>query len=71
MEVLCGDIVVIRDTRRGGLYEMVGTVEYASTIVSADAHTWRVVRGDNMIGYNGAATVETCHMGVSVIAKLA
>jgi hypothetical protein len=36
MEVLRGDIVVIRGTRRGGLYEMVGMVESASTVVSAD-----------------------------------
>jgi hypothetical protein len=70
MEVLRGDIVVIRDTRRGGLYEMVGTVESAFTIVSADTPTWRVVGGDDMIGYNGAATVETYHVGVGVIAKL-
>jgi hypothetical protein len=36
MEVLCGDMVVIRGTRHGNLYEMVGTVESASTVVSAD-----------------------------------
>jgi hypothetical protein len=27
MEVLRGDMVIIRGTRRGGLYEMVGTLE--------------------------------------------
>jgi hypothetical protein len=43
MEVLRGDLVVIRGTRRGGLYEMVDIVESASTVVSADTPTWRVV----------------------------
>jgi hypothetical protein len=45
MEVLRGDMVVIRGTRRGGLYEMIDTVESASTIISADTPTWRVVGG--------------------------
>jgi acyl CoA:acetate/3-ketoacid CoA transferase beta subunit len=49
---------------------MVGTVESASTVVSAGTHTWRVVGGDDMTGCGGAATVETCHMAVSVIAQL-
>jgi hypothetical protein len=29
MEVLRGDMVIIRGTRRGGLFEMIGTVEHA------------------------------------------
>jgi hypothetical protein len=62
--------VVIRGTRRGGLYEMVGTVESASTVVSAGTPTWRVVGDDGMTGCSGAATVETCHMTMSVIAQL-
>jgi hypothetical protein len=70
MEVLCGDMVIIRSTRRDGLYEMVGTVKSASTIVSVGTPTWRVVGGDDMIGCNGAATVETCHMMVGIIAQL-
>jgi hypothetical protein len=36
MEVLHGDMIVIRETRCGGLYEMVGTVESASTVISAN-----------------------------------
>jgi hypothetical protein len=68
MEVLCGDMVVIRGTRHGGLYEIVDTMESASTIVSASTPTWRVVEGDDMTDYGGAATVETCHMVVNVIA---
>jgi hypothetical protein len=35
MEVLHGDMIVIRETRCGGLHEMVGTVESASTVISA------------------------------------
>jgi hypothetical protein len=57
-------------TRRSGLYEMVGTVESASTVVPAGTHTWRVIRGDDMTGCGGAATIEICHMTVSVIAQL-
>jgi hypothetical protein len=53
---------ILQNTRRDGLYEIVGTVESASTIVPADTLTWRVVGGDDMIGYGEAATVETCHM---------
>jgi hypothetical protein len=49
---------------------MVGTVESASTVVPADTPTWRVVGGDNMTGYGGAAMVETCYMAMSVIAQL-
>jgi hypothetical protein len=49
---------------------MVDTVESTSTVVSAGTPTWRVVGGDDMTGYNGATTVETCHMEVSVIAQL-
>jgi hypothetical protein len=62
--------VVIRGTRHGSLYEMVGTIESALTVVSAGTPTWRVVGGDGMTGCSGAATVETCHMTVSVIAQL-
>jgi hypothetical protein len=39
MDVLRGDMAVIRGTRRGGLYEMVGTVEFASTVVLAGTST--------------------------------
>jgi hypothetical protein len=70
MEVLSGDLVVIRGIRRGDLYEMVDTVESASTVVSADTPTWRVIGCDDITGYSGAAMVETCHMAVSVIAQL-
>jgi hypothetical protein len=70
MEVLRGDLVVIQGTRRSGFYEMVGTVKYTFTIVSADTPTWRVVGGDDMTGCSGVVTVETCHMAVSVIAQL-
>jgi hypothetical protein len=52
-------MIIIQGTRRGGLYEIVGTVESTSTVVSADTPTWRVVGGDDMIGCSGAATVET------------
>jgi hypothetical protein len=68
MEVLRGDMIVIRGTRRGGLYEMVGTVEFASTVVSAGTPTWRVVGGDDITSCSGATTVETYHMTVSDIA---
>jgi Zinc knuckle len=67
MEVLRGDLVVIRGTRRDGLYEMVGMVESTSTVVSP---TWRVIGDDDMTGCSGAATVETCHMAASAIAQL-
>jgi hypothetical protein len=70
MEVLHGDMIVIRGTRRNCLYEMVDAVESASTFASAGTPTWRVVGGDDMTGCSGAATVETCHMAVSVIAQL-
>jgi hypothetical protein len=70
VEVLRGDLVVIQGTRRDDLYEMVGTVESASTIVSASTPTWRVVGDDDMTGYGGAATVKTCHMTVSDIVQL-
>jgi hypothetical protein len=70
MEVLRGDMVVIRVTRRGGLYEMVDVVESASIVISADTPTWRVIRGDAMTGCSGAATVETCHIAMSAIAQL-
>jgi hypothetical protein len=63
-------MVVIRGTRRGGLYEMISTVKSASTVISTNTLTWRVVGGDDMTGCNGAVTVETCHMAVSVIAQL-
>jgi hypothetical protein len=33
MKVLHDDMAVIQDTIRGGLYEMVGTIESTSTIV--------------------------------------
>ena len=36
MELLRNDKVVIRGTKRGGVYYMVGTVESASTVVSTD-----------------------------------
>jgi hypothetical protein len=39
MEVLRGDLIVIRDTRRSGLYEIVGTVESTSTVIPAGTHT--------------------------------
>jgi hypothetical protein len=68
MEVLRGDLVVIRDTRRGGLYKMVGTVESAFTVVFAGTPTWRVVGDDDMTSCSGAASVEICHMEVSFIA---
>jgi hypothetical protein len=67
MEVLHGDMIVIQGTRRSCLYEMVDTVESASIVVSTDIPTWRVVGGDDMTCCSGAATVETCHMAVSVI----
>jgi hypothetical protein len=70
MEVLRCDIIVIRSTRRGGLFEMVNTVESTSTVVPADTPTCRVVGGDDMIGCSGATTIETCHMAVSIIAQL-
>jgi hypothetical protein len=49
---------------------MVDTVESASIVVSTDTPTWRVVGGDDMTGCSGAATVEICHMAVSVITQL-
>jgi hypothetical protein len=70
MEVLRGDMVVILDTRRGGLYEMVSTMESASTIISADTPIWRVIGGNDMTGCSGVVMVETCHMAVSDIAQL-
>jgi hypothetical protein len=70
MKILHGDMVVIWGTRRGGLFEIVSMVEFASTIVPADTHTWRVVEGDDMTGCGETTTVETCHMAVSVIAQL-
>jgi hypothetical protein len=70
IEVVCGDIVIIQGTRRGGLYEMVGTVESASTVVPASTPIWRVVGGDDMTGCSDAVTVGTCHMVVSAIAQL-
>jgi hypothetical protein len=45
-------------------------VDSASTIVSADTPTWRVVEGDDMTGCNDAETVETCHMVMSAITQL-
>jgi hypothetical protein len=39
MKVFCGDMTIIRGTRRDGLYEMVGTVDSASTVVLAGTHT--------------------------------
>jgi hypothetical protein len=63
-------MIIIQGTRRGGLYEIVGTVESTSTVVSADTPTWRVVGGDDMIGCSGAATVETRQMTMSVIVQL-
>jgi hypothetical protein len=70
MEVLRGDLVVIRGNTRSGLYEMVGTVESASTVVSVGTPTWRVVGSDDMTDCSGVATVETCHMTVSATAQL-
>jgi hypothetical protein len=49
---------------------MVDMVESVSTVVPTDTPTWRVIGGDDMTGCGGAATVETCHMTVSVIAQL-
>jgi hypothetical protein len=57
-------------TRRGGLFEMIGMVEFASTIVPDDTPTWRIVGGDDMTDCSETTTVETCHMAVSVIAQL-
>lgn len=37
MNVLRNGKVVIRDLKHGGLYELVGTVETTSTIISASA----------------------------------
>jgi hypothetical protein len=65
-----GDMVVIRGTRRGGLFEIVGMVEFASTIVPAGTPTWRVVGGDDMTDCGETTTIKTCHMIVSVIAQL-
>jgi hypothetical protein len=70
IEVLRGDLVVIRGTRRDDLYEMVDTVESASTVVSTGTPTWRVIGCYDITGCSGAATIETCHMAVSVIAQL-
>jgi hypothetical protein len=70
MEVLRGDMIIIRGTRHGDLYEIIGTVNFASIVVSAGTPTWRVVGGDDMTGCSGVATIETCHMAVSVIAQL-
>jgi hypothetical protein len=70
MEILHGDMVIIRGTRRGGLFEIFGMVDFASTIVPAGTHTWRVVEGDDMTGCGETTTVEICHMAVSVIAQL-
>jgi hypothetical protein len=70
MEILRGDMTVIRGTRRGNCFEMVGTMESTFTIVPADAPTWRVVGVDIMTGCDSVATVEICHMVVSVITQL-
>jgi hypothetical protein len=70
MEVLRGDMAVIRGTKRDGLYEMIGSVESASTVLPSDAPTWRVIGGDDMTDCGEAAIVEACHMTVSVIAQL-
>jgi hypothetical protein len=43
IEAFRDDMIVIRDTRRGGLYEIIGTMKFASTIVPASASTWRVI----------------------------
>jgi hypothetical protein len=49
MDVLRGDMTIIRDTRRGSLLEMVGTMESVSTIISAGAPSCRVVGGDDWL----------------------
>jgi hypothetical protein len=69
MEVLHCDMIVIRSTRRGGLFEIVNMVESTSTIEPADTPTCRVIGGDNMIDCSGATTVETYHMAVSIITQ--
>jgi hypothetical protein len=61
-------MVVLRGTKHSGLYEMVGMVESASTIISAVTPTCSIIKDDDMTGCSGAATVETCQMTVSVIA---
>jgi hypothetical protein len=63
-------MTVIWGTRRGGLFEMIGTLEFVSTIVSTDTLTWRVIGDDDMTGYGGAMTIEIFHMAVSIIAQL-
>jgi hypothetical protein len=70
MEILRGDMAVIRGTKRDGLYEMVGLVESASTVVPTDAPTWRVIGADDMTDCGKAAIVEAYHMTVSAIAQL-
>jgi hypothetical protein len=62
INVLHDDMTVIRGTRRCGLYKIVGKVVSAFTGIPAGTPIWRVVRGDDMTGCGGAATVETCHM---------
>jgi hypothetical protein len=70
IEVLYGDMAVIRGTRCYDLYKMVGTVESTSLVIPASTHTWRVVGGDDMTGCVGAATVEICHVAISAITQL-
>jgi hypothetical protein len=67
MEVLRGDMVIIQGTRRGGLFEMAGTVESASTVVSTSTPACRVVGGDDMNCCGEATTVEIYYMAMSVI----
>jgi hypothetical protein len=67
MEVLRGDMTIIRGIRRGGLFEMIDMMESASTVVLADTPTYRVIGGDNMIDYGETTTVETCHMVMSAL----
>jgi hypothetical protein len=70
MEVLHSNIAIIWDTCRGGLLEMIGMVGSASTIVSTDTHTCRVVSVDVMTCCSRAMMVETCYMIVSFIVQL-
>jgi hypothetical protein len=62
IEVVRGDIVIIQDTRRCGIFEMVGTIEFTFTVISVDTPTWRIVGGDVITGCSEASMIETCHM---------
>jgi hypothetical protein len=58
MEVLHDDMTIIRGIMRGGFNEMIGIVEFASTVIPVDTPIYRVIGGGDMTGCGGGTTVE-------------